>query len=74
VIVAVPFGAFQDLPADLLRGKVVIDATNYVAERDGTIAAIETGLNTSTEVLAAQAMPACRWAIVHRRRLRHELT
>jgi predicted dinucleotide-binding enzyme len=27
VIVAVPFGAFQELPADLLRGKVVIDAT-----------------------------------------------
>jgi predicted dinucleotide-binding enzyme len=53
VIVAVPFGAFQDLPADPLRGKLVIDATNYVAERDGAIAAIETGQTTSTEVLAA---------------------
>lgn len=29
------------------------DATNYVTERDGAIAAIETGQNTSTEVIAA---------------------
>jgi predicted dinucleotide-binding enzyme len=59
VIVAVPFGAFQDLPADLLGGKVVIDATNYVAERDGAIAAIEMGQSTSTEVLAAH-LPGAR--------------
>jgi predicted dinucleotide-binding enzyme len=59
VIVAVPFGAYQELPAGLLRGKVVIDATNYVAERDGAIAAIETGQTTSTEVLAAH-LPGAR--------------
>jgi predicted dinucleotide-binding enzyme len=59
VILSVPFGAFLDLPADLLRGKVVIDATNYVAERDGAIAAIETGQRTSTEVLAAH-LPGAR--------------
>ena len=59
VIVALPFGAFQDLPADLLRGKVVIDATNYVVDRDGTIVAIETGQKTSTEVLVAH-LPGAR--------------
>ncbi|MBE3074157.1 MAG: NADPH-dependent F420 reductase [Actinobacteria bacterium] len=59
VIVAVPFGAYQDLPAGLLDGKVVIDATNYVVERDGPIAVIETGQKTSTEVLAAH-LPGAR--------------
>jgi len=53
VIIAVPFGAYQKMPADLLRNKVVIDATNYVAERDGAITAIESGQKTSTELLAA---------------------
>ncbi|GAB33303.1 NADPH-dependent F420 reductase [Gordonia otitidis] len=41
VLVAVPFSAIADLPRDALAGKILIDATNYVPWRDGTIDALE---------------------------------
>lgn len=41
VLVAVPFSAIADLPGDALAGKILIDATNYVPWRDGTIDALE---------------------------------
>ena len=34
---AIPFGHYQDLPADALAGKVVISASNYYPERDGEL-------------------------------------
>ena len=34
---AVPFGRYQELPADALAGKVVMSASNYYPERDGEI-------------------------------------
>ncbi len=34
---AVPFGHYQELPADALTGKVVMSASNYYPERDGEI-------------------------------------
>ncbi len=37
VLVAMPFFAYEELPADRLSGKVVIDAMNYYAGRDGDI-------------------------------------
>lgn len=49
VLVAIPFGKYQTLPAAPLRGKVVVDAMNYYAQRDGRI---EFGDLTSTELVA----------------------
>jgi predicted dinucleotide-binding enzyme len=52
VVVAIPFLAYQELPAPALAGKVVVDATNYYAGRDGAFP----GTTTSSEVVAA-ALP-----------------
>ena len=49
VLEAIPFGRFEELPADRLAGKIVIDASNYYPGRDGEIDL--DGL-TSTELLA----------------------
>lgn len=46
---AIPFGAFRDLPADVLAGRVVISASNYYPERDGEI---ELDGLTQTELVA----------------------
>src|SRR5918997_5808813 len=35
VIEAIPFGAYGDLPAGALDGKVLVDASNYYPGRDG---------------------------------------
>lgn len=49
VLVAIPFVKYQTLPAASLRGKVVVDAMNYYAQRDGRI---DFGDLTATEVVA----------------------
>jgi 8-hydroxy-5-deazaflavin:NADPH oxidoreductase len=49
VLVAMPFFAYEALPADRLAGKVVVDAMNYYEQRDGRIDF--DGL-TSSEVVA----------------------
>lgn len=41
MVVAVPFSAIGDLPREELAGKILIDATNDVPWRDGTIDAPE---------------------------------
>jgi predicted dinucleotide-binding enzyme len=53
VLVAIPFGAYRDLPADALAGRVVIDAMNYYASRDGNIPELDDDSTTSSELLAA---------------------
>jgi len=53
VLVAIPFGKYRDLPTAALDGKVVIDATNYYPDRDGTVAELEDGTTTSSELVAA---------------------
>jgi predicted dinucleotide-binding enzyme len=37
VLIAMPFFAYETLPADQLSGKVVVDAMNYYAGRDGEV-------------------------------------
>lgn len=56
VLVAIPFGKYQALPEKPLEGKVVVDAMNYYAQRDGRI---EFGDLTSTE-LVARHLPGAR--------------
>lgn len=50
VLVAIPFGGYQSVPAAPLSGKIVIDASNYVPQRDSQI---QLGSQTSSEALAA---------------------
>jgi hypothetical protein len=54
VVVAIPYHAALGLPAHAFDGKVVVDANNYFAARDGSIAALEGGTTTSSELLAAR--------------------
>jgi predicted dinucleotide-binding enzyme len=59
VVVAIPFRAIGDVPAEPLAGKVVIDANNYYARRDGNIAELDEGRVTSSELLQAR-LPGAR--------------
>jgi 8-hydroxy-5-deazaflavin:NADPH oxidoreductase len=59
VLVALPFGAYRELPADALAGRVVIDAMNYYPSRDGNISELDDGSTTSTELVAAH-LPGAR--------------
>lgn len=58
VIVATPLAAVPGLPADALKGKIVVDANNYYPERDGQIAEIDGGLGSSEWF--AQHLPGAR--------------
>ena len=51
VLVAVPFNAREELPADELADTIVIDAMNYYPARDGQIAELDDDITTSTELL-----------------------
>lgn len=52
VVVTVPFGAYQQVPAEPLAGKVVIDTNNYYFERDGHYEDIDAGRTAPSELLA----------------------
>jgi predicted dinucleotide-binding enzyme len=52
VLVAVPLKEYKSVPADALRGKIVIDANNYYPDRDGPIAELDSKEKTSSELLA----------------------
>lgn len=54
VVVAVPLRAYDRLPAAELAGKTVIDATNHYPDRDGRIAALDTGELTSSALVQRQ--------------------
>ena len=47
VVVAIPLRAVPDLPAGVFDGRIVVDANNYYAQRDGQIAAIDEGTTSS---------------------------
>jgi predicted dinucleotide-binding enzyme len=51
VVVAMPVFAYGDLPAGAFGGKIVVDAGNYYAQRDGSVDALESDRTTSTELL-----------------------
>jgi predicted dinucleotide-binding enzyme len=54
VLVAVPLKDYTGLPAEELRGKIVIDAMNYYPGRDGQYAQLDSGAMASSEMVAAQ--------------------
>lgn len=59
VVIAIPFLRFGDLPAAALAGRVVVDATNYYAGRDGAFPEVVAGSTTSSELMAG-ALPGAR--------------
>ena len=53
VVVTIPLGAYQSVPADPLRGKVVIDTMNYYPQRDGRVPELDDESTTTSELLQA---------------------
>jgi predicted dinucleotide-binding enzyme len=53
VVVTVPLKNYRDVPAEPLRGKVVIDTNNYYPDRDGHIAELDDESTTTSELLQA---------------------
>ena len=51
VILAVPFGRYDELPTTELRGKPVIDVGNYDPERDGNYPELDQDKTTSSELV-----------------------
>jgi 8-hydroxy-5-deazaflavin:NADPH oxidoreductase len=56
VVVTIPLGRIGDVPAGPLAGKVVIDTCNYYPDRDGRIAALDSG-ETTTSGYVQQHLP-----------------
>jgi predicted dinucleotide-binding enzyme len=54
VVLAVPLGAYRDLPVDALAGKIVVDAMNYYPDRGGRIAELDLSGVSSSEFLQGQ--------------------
>ena len=52
VLVAIPFGVIDSLPAEAFAGRIVVDANNYYPDRDGHVDALDADETTSTELLA----------------------
>jgi predicted dinucleotide-binding enzyme len=51
IIAAVPMGAYDKLPANLLQGKTVIDTLNYYPMRDGEMPDVSAAKITTSELL-----------------------
>ena len=51
VVVTIPLKNYRDVPAEALRGKVVIDTMNYYPDRDGRVAELEDESTTTSELL-----------------------
>ena len=52
ILIAIPFNALYELPADGLAGRIVIDAMNYYPNRDGNIPELDSEELTSSELTA----------------------
>jgi predicted dinucleotide-binding enzyme len=59
VVIAVPVRAVPDLPAEAFRDKVVVDANNYYAQRDGHIDPLEDKSLTSSR-WTADGLPGAK--------------
>ncbi|MFZ1301197.1 MAG: NAD(P)-binding domain-containing protein [Candidatus Microsaccharimonas sp.] len=59
IILALPLGKYRTIPANLLAGKLVIDAMNYWWEVDGELSVIE-GLHHSTSEAVQAFLPYSR--------------
>jgi predicted dinucleotide-binding enzyme len=59
VLVAIPLKDYTTLPAEELRGRIVIDAMNYYPGRDGHYAQLDSGEKASSELLA-EHLPGAR--------------
>lgn len=59
VVIAIPLKNISSLRAEMLAGKVVLDANNYYPERDGRIAELDARTTTTSELLARQ-LPGAR--------------
>ena len=53
IVVTIPLKNYSSVPADALRGKVVIDTMNYYPDRDGRIAELDDESTTTSELLQA---------------------
>ncbi|MFE7799798.1 NADPH-dependent F420 reductase [Nocardia sp. NPDC057440] len=51
VVAAIPLHACEQLPAEALAGKTVLDTANYYPERDGHVAELDAGELTSTALM-----------------------
>ncbi|MBW8822056.1 MAG: NAD(P)-binding domain-containing protein, partial [Streptomyces sp.] len=51
VVVSIPLSAYEQIPAQPLAGKIVIDTLNYYPERDGRIAELDANELTSSELV-----------------------
>jgi NAD(P)H dehydrogenase (quinone) len=59
IVVAIPLSAYQQVPAEHLAGKVVVDAINYLPDRDGHVAELDDDSTTSSQLLQAH-LPGAR--------------
>jgi predicted dinucleotide-binding enzyme len=59
VLLAIPFGRYETLPADAFSGKIVMDADNYYPKRDGQFPELDADRTTSSELLAVH-LPKAR--------------
>ena len=72
VIVSIPLGQYHTVPAEPLKGKVVIDTDNYYPQRDGHFAELDEDRLTSSELLQehlpgariVKAFNAVRWDVL----------
>lgn len=53
IILAIPLSHYRDLDSAALAGKIVLDATNYWKEVDGTVNTISSMKESSSEVIQA---------------------
>lgn len=60
VLEAIPFGAYESLPAAALKGKILISASNYYPERDGRIDALDGPDALTHTELVARHVPGAR--------------
>jgi predicted dinucleotide-binding enzyme len=51
VVAAIPLKAYEQLPAEALAGKTVLDTANYYPERDGHVAELDVGELTSSALM-----------------------